>query len=190
MAFFKDNGGNEWPVEFDAFLLDDTRKETGIDLADISSGGWLQVETDSVALGRVMASICRAEIKSRHLTAQDFAKRLRGAVIEAAREALRIEAADFFPPSEWSAIRSNLTKRTEAKDQAASIQAAMAAMDGMSPEFRQGAMEALREAMTGSAMEGINSVRSMAGQSASGPDGTPSVNAIDGPENAESRPED
>jgi hypothetical protein len=187
MAFFKDNGGNEWPVDFDAFLLDDTRKETGIDLADISSGGWLQVETDSVALGRVMASICRAEIKSRHLTAQDFAKRLRGAVIEAAREALRNEAADFFPPSEWSAIRSNLTKRTEAMQDANNMKAQMAAIEAMGPEFRQGAMAMFLKSIE----TGDTSLSSlMDGQFVSGPDATPSVNAIDGPENAESRPED
>jgi hypothetical protein len=177
--------GNDWQIVFDAFLLEDVAKATGIDLADIAAGGWLQIETDSGALGRALAAVCRDEIKARNWTPAQFVKGVRGAVIVAARDALREEAADFFPPSEWSAIRSNLAQRTSAREQAAGIQAAMAAMEGMSPDFRAGAMEALREAMAGAAMDGINSQRSTANPSASGPVGILSESVIDEPENAE-----
>jgi len=188
MAGFKDKGGNDWQVVFDAFLLDEVRKATGIDLADIAAGGWLQIETDSGAVGRVLAAVCKDEIKARRWTPEQFAKGIRGEAIEAGREALRVEAADFFPPSEWSAIRLNSGKRTQAREQAAEIQAAMSAMEGMSPDFRQGAMEALREAMASAATDGINSQRSTGNQSASGLDGIPSESATDGPGNAEQRP--
>ena len=177
--------GNDWQIVFDAFLLEDVTKATGIDLADIAAGGWLQVETDSGALGRALAAVCRDEIKLRNWTPAQFVKGVRGAVIEAARQALREEAADFFPPSEWSAIRSNLAQRTSARDQATSIQTAMAAMEGMSPDFRAGAMEALREAMTSAATDGINSQRSTSSQSASGPVGILSESVTDEPENVE-----
>ena len=190
MASFKDSGGNEWQIYLDAFLLRDIQKETGVDLADVSAGGWMQVETDSGALGRVLAIICREEIKSRRMTAEQFAKGIRGRVIETGREALRTEAADFFPPSEWSAIRSNSTKRTKAKQDAEEIRAAMEAMEGMGPDFRAGAMQALQEAMKESATEGLFSGLSTGKPSVSGPAAIPSTNAIDGPESAESPPED
>jgi hypothetical protein len=185
MTSFKDRNNNEWPVYLDAFLLRDIAKETGIDLADVSAGGWLKLETDSGVVGRVAAVICRDEIKARRMTAADFVKAMRGTAIEAARQAITEEGADFFPPSEWSAIRSNLTKRTEAKEQAESLQAAMAAMEGMSPEFRLGAMQALREAMTEAATEGISSSKLADSAFVAGPEGILLTSATDGPGSAE-----
>ena len=186
MAIFKDSAGHEWRLSFDAFLLDDLRKETGIDLADIASGGWLKVETDSVALGRVAAVVCRDEIRERGMTGQQFVKLLRGETIDRFRQALAAEGADFFPRSEWSAIRKNLTTRKESKTQAEQMRAAMETLDGMSPEFRQGAMEALREVMQEAATDGMSSLRSSGSESVSGPVGILSLNATDEPEKSES----
>jgi hypothetical protein len=58
-------------------------------------------------------------------------------------------------------------------------------MEGMSPDFRAGAMEALREAMTSAATDGINSQRSTANPSASGPVGILPESATDEPGNVE-----
>ena len=190
MAILKQSPGHEWRLSIDAFLLDDLRKETGIDLADIASGGWLKVETDSVALGRVAAAVCRDEIRERGMTGQQFVKLLRGETIDRFRQALAAEGADFFPRSEWSAIRKNLKTRKESKTQAEQMRAAMETLDGMSPEFRQGAMEAMREMMQEAATEGMNSLKSSGSVSATGPVGILSLSAIDGLENAESPPAD
>jgi hypothetical protein len=190
LAIFKDSAGHEWRLSFDAFLLDDVRKEAGIDLADIASGGWLKVETDSVALGRVAAAICRDEIRERGMTSQQFVKLLRGETIDRFRQALAAEGADFFPQSEWSAIRKNLKTRKESKTQAEQMRAAMETLDGMSPEFRQGAMEAMREMMQEAAAEGMNSLKSSGSVSATGPVGILSLSAIDGLESAELPPVD
>jgi hypothetical protein len=70
------------------------------------------------------------------------------------------------------------------------MRAAMETLDGMSPEFRQGAMEAMREMMQEAATEGMNSLKSSGSVSATGPVGILSLSAIDGLENAESPPAD
>ena len=139
MSVFRDCNGDEWRAMLDAFSIDDAKKETGIDLADLSAGGWQSVATDASAVGRVLAVVCSDEIRARKMNSRGFARVVRGEAIESGRAALLSEGADFFPPSEWSAIRSNLTKRTESQ------QAAMAGLDAMPPEMRQGASQAIAE---------------------------------------------
>ena len=104
MSVFKSSDGNEWRVYLDAFLLADIQKETGIDLADVSAGGWAKIETDAGAVGRVLAVVCREEIAARTTDARSFARTIRGESIDLARAALIAEGADFFPRNEWSAL--------------------------------------------------------------------------------------
>ena len=124
MSVFRDSNGDEWRVYFDAFALADVRKETGIDLADITAGGWQVVETDAAAVGRILAVVCSDEIKARKMNGRQFSRLIRGEAIEAGRNALIDEGADFFPRSEWSAIRANLQKRTKMAAQTEAIEAA------------------------------------------------------------------
>ena len=190
MASFQ-AGGRDWSISLDAFVLTEIRKETEIDLADISAGGWLKIETDSAALGQVVAVICCDEIKQRSMTPREFIKLLRGKVIEDARQALAVEGADFFPPSEWSAIRSNLKNRKTTKSQAEQMRTAMEVMESMGPDFRQGAMQEMMQIAAQAAKDGMNSQGSLpANPSASGPADILSMNAIAGRESAESQPED
>lgn len=186
MAQFQDAGGRDWGISFDAFLLNDVRKEADIDLADIAAGGWLKIETDSAALGQVVAILCRDEIKQRSMTPREFIKLMRGKTIEAARKALADEGADFFPRSEWSAMLANCSTRKEAKDQAQKMQAAMAAMEGMGTDFRAGAMDVMLDIAKQAAKDGMSSPPSpTANQSASGPADTRSKNVTQGRESAE-----
>lgn len=189
MSVFKDSTGQEWRILFDAFALADVEKETGVDLADVAAGGWQKVQTDSGVVGRILAVLCQDEIKARKLESRSFARLIRGAAIDQARAALVAEGADFFPPSEWSAMLSNLAKRKTARDQAETMQAAMAALDGMTPEFRQGAMQALMEAATTAAREGISSSASLGNESVAGPDLTPLSVVTSEPVKSESAPE-
>jgi hypothetical protein len=117
MSVFKDCNGDEWRVQLDAFCIADAKKETGIDLADLSAGGWLAVATDASAVGRILAVVCGDEIRARKTTGRALAKLIRGEGIKSGRAALLSEGADFFPLSEWSAIQSNLTKRKTASQQ-------------------------------------------------------------------------
>ena len=117
MSVFQDSSGNEWRVYLDAFTLADVQKDCGIDLADISAGGWAKLETDAGAVVRVLATVCRHEIKSKGMDSRTFARAMRGEAIELGRAALLSEGADFFPATEWSEIQSSLTKRKSSKTQ-------------------------------------------------------------------------
>lgn len=187
MSFFRSSDGNEWRIFFDAFLLADVQKETGIDLADVSAGGWAKLETDAGAVGRVIAVLCREEATARKIDSRSLVRTIKGESIDLARAALVAEGADFFPQSDWYVILSNLARRKTARDQAETIQAAMAAMEGLSPEFRAGAMQALMEAAREAATAGIASANGQASAagSATGLDATPLPPATDSPEPAE-----
>ena len=68
-------------------------------------------------LVRVLAVLCGEEIRARKLTSRAFARLVRGDAIQRGRQALLDEGADFFPPTEWSEMLSNLKRRREARDQ-------------------------------------------------------------------------
>jgi hypothetical protein len=183
MSVFRDSNGNEWRVALDAFTLDDVRKDAGVDLADLSAGGWATIETDAGAVVRVLAVVCRDEIKARNWNSREFAKGLRGEAIQAGRAALLTEGADFFPVSEWSAIQSNWRKRKANLEQTTDMMTAaslLQAMSAMPPDMRAGAMAAIQEA--------IASQSSADGGSAGTPDATPEPVATGWPASAESSP--
>ena len=117
MSVFRDHEGKEWQVRLDAFGIEDVKRETGIDLADISAGGWFALATDAAAVGRVLAVLCGDELRARNTTGRAFARLVRGDAITRARQALLDEGADFFPASEWSELQSSLTKRKSSKSQ-------------------------------------------------------------------------
>ena len=183
MAFFEDSNGREWRVAIDAFALDDIRKDAGVDLADLSAGGWATIETDAGAVVRVLAVVCRDEIKAHNWNSREFAKGLRGEAIQAGRAALLTEGADFFPRCEWSAIQSNLKKRKANLEQTTDMLTAaslLQAMSAMPPDMRAGAMAAIQEA--------IVSQSSAGNESAGGRDATPEPVATGWPASAESSP--
>ena len=117
MSVFRDANGAEWDIQLDAFGIEDVKRETGIDLADISASGWLAVETDASAVGRVLAVLCGEQIRACKSNSRAFARLVRGDAIQRGRQALLDEGADFFPATEWSEIQSSLTKRKSSKTQ-------------------------------------------------------------------------
>ena len=117
MSVFRDANGAEWDIQLDAFGIEDVKRDTGIDLADISASGWLAVETDASAVGRVLAVLCGEQIRACKSNSRAFARLVRGDAIQRGRQALLAEGADFFPATEWSEIQSSLTKRKSSKTQ-------------------------------------------------------------------------
>lgn len=189
MSIFRDSNGDEWRVFLDAFVLADAKKEMGIDLADVTAGGWHAVETDASAVGRILAVVCADEIKARKMTGRQFARLIRGAAIEAGRKALIEEGADFFPPSEWSAIRANLAKRTKqagrreamtAATNSAEILPLLEAFTRLPPNIQE---QLLKSGGDTNSLDGEEDV------SAPGPDATPLPVVTDSPGNAASVPE-
>lgn len=113
MAAFKDALGQTWDVDFDAFVLDKIKSQVGIDLADLTAGGWYKIETDVISLVHTVAVIIREQLDARRIPEAELGRRIRKEAITRARESLKAAAADFFPESDWSAIRSNLNKRKQ-----------------------------------------------------------------------------
>ena len=185
MSVFKDTNGNEFRVGLDAFILDDIKKDAGIDLADLSAGGWATIESDAGAVVRVLAVVCRDEINQRKWTPREFAKGVKGEVIEAGRAALLTEGASFFPQSEWSVIQLNLKKRKANQEQTTEMMTAaslLQAMATMPEDMRLGAMQALQEAIKTEATDSRNSDEK---PSVSGPFVTPWNAVTSERENAE-----
>ena len=181
MSIFKDALGQEWRLEFDAFLMDRIEREAKVDLADLSAGGLLAVERDVKALVRVLVVACEDQRKERSKSAEEFQKAIRNDAITWARKALQEALADFFPEKEWSAMLSNLTTRKTRAGQ-------MTEMMELAPAFA-----ALPEAMkTQLFKEEIakrgNSPSSTSGTFASAPDIMPRMPVDDSPVNAESAP--
>lgn len=171
----------EWLLDFDAFLLDRIEKEAGVDLADMSAAGLLAVTQDVKALARVLVVACEQERKERHVSADDFQKRIRRDVITGAREALLDALADFFPQSEWFEMLSNLEKLKKQPTMSAQDVELMAHFMSMTPEQQTNVVSLITGGSLGSFLDG---------GSVSDQDTPPPKRAEDSPESAASAQED
>jgi hypothetical protein len=191
VASFKDNNGDLWQVDLDGFSIEDATKRTGINLADVSAGGYATLESDAAAVVRVLAVLCEDEIKRRNWTAKQFSKGLKKEAIEAGRAAIWEAAADFFPASEWSAIQQNWTKRKEGAKATRDLETMgplLEAISRMPPDMRMGAVDELKRAMRTAAEANTASGGLQDNQSATGPETTLSPSVTDSPERSELPP--
>jgi hypothetical protein len=193
MSIFRDLDGNEWPVQLDAFAIEEVKCETGIDLADISAGGWLAIATDAAAVGRVLAVLCGEDVRTRKMTSRAFARLVRGDAIPRGRQTLLDEGADFFPASEWSEMQSSLTKRRSSKTQTDQLN--LIGLDNATKILPLAEAFMRLDAMTqqqlvDEARASTDSPTSADAASASGPENTPPTSATVSPANAESPPAD
>ncbi len=192
MPNFIDADGKTWPVEFDAFVLEEIHRETGVDLADIVAGGWESLENERT-LVRVMAVVCGQPFR-------DFAKLIRQEAIGRAKAALEAAAADFFQATKWSAMQSTLEKQKkqmeilqsgkEFREAWAELGPIIAAIKTMPPEMKEAAMDEVRKKIrdAGGDDSTLQTLEEFA--SATGPDSTPSKPVTDSPGKSESAPAD
>jgi hypothetical protein len=190
MPVFSDATKHEWRIELDGFNLGDVRDETGVDLADLSASGYDTIARDAIALVKVLSVLCADEIKQNELTARQFAKRLTGDAMTAAREAIAAAAERFFPQSEWSAIQSALQQRAEIAEAMMGFEPLRGAMENMPAGMQQGIQEGLQEMIAEATAVASASAPSGRPTSAGGQATTPPTSATDSLENAVSLPED
>lgn len=99
---FEDSNGETWSVEVNAFTVDDTLKETGVDLYEIvtdGNGNLFERLAKPRTLVAVLFCCCQDQIEKRQMEPEDFARRLAsGEAIEGATEALINGIVNFFPP--------------------------------------------------------------------------------------------
>ena len=187
MTTFTDAKDQEWRLEFDGFLLDRIEKEASIDLADLSAGGLFAVERDAKALVRVLSVACYDQIKDRGKSAVEFQKQIRKDAITRARKAVMEALADFFPESEWSEMRSSLTKRKNQPEMTAEEMQLLPIAAGflkLDPEVQRDVWSLIQQEADGSLLS------LPASRSALDQDTTPPKPADDSQENVESAPED
>ena len=154
MSKFTDQMGDTWAVEFDGLLLDEIANATGVDLADLSGGGLVEVEQDAKKLVRVLCVICADEISNRGKSNRDFAKRIVGETIEKATEAIVSAAGNFFPPKQWSELQSRLDSQRQLAEQTRTAKPLMALLAVLPEGMRIGAMEELQRSMAQGMSEG------------------------------------
>lgn len=187
MAKFTDVAGRDWTIEFDGFLLDDIREETGIDLADLSAGGLFKIDQHMPSLIKVLAVCCQDEIKERNLSPREFARAIKGNVLRSALEAVLKAIESFFPPSSWSGIRSRLDQQREFSRQWSQVQPLLNRLNApdMPEAMRTAVMQSLAEMMGSIDSPELDELMFAGGQAP-----TPSTPASDSPVSAESIPED
>jgi len=188
MSVFTDALGREWRIEFDAPLLDRIEQEAKIDLADISAGGLLATQTDVKALVRVLAVVCKQQLKDLQIAKDSFQKQIRKDAITRAKAAIREALADFFPESEWSEMQSNLTKLKNTPDiDPQQLTLAMGFLK-MDPETQREILQMVKEEERNSGAG--NSTGSESIQYAVGPESTPLTPVSDFPVSAASDQKD
>lgn len=185
MPTFEDAEGRDWRVEFDGLILDDVLTETGIDLADISSGGLAKINEHVSSLVRVLCVLCRDQFTEKKLTAKEFAKAIRGDAITGAVTAVLGAAAAFFPKSVWSEMESRLADQKKLTEAWTRLQPLLRKLNEPDvPEAVQTAVvSALAEMMNSSDLQSL-----LAASSADGPADTLSTSVSDSPESAASAP--
>jgi len=182
---FTDALGQEWLLEFDGFLLDRIEQEAKVDLADLSAAGLLAVERDAKALIRVLSVACDEQLKARRKPAAEFQRQIRKDAITRARAALMEALADFFPQSEWSAMRSSLATRKDQPEMTPEQLQLAAGFLKMDPEVQRDVMSLIQQEMADGSLPS-----SPGGESAPTPDVIPPTPVDDSPENVTPAPED
>lgn len=185
MSTFTDALGQEWTIEFDAFLLDRIKKVTEIDLADSAAAGLFAVERDVTALVNVLVVACDDQIRAKRKPATEFQKQIRKDAITRSRGALMEALADFFPESEWSAMQSSLTTRKNQPDISPEQLQLAAGFLKMDSEVQRDVMSLIQQEMADG-----NSLSLPDGESVSVLDAEQPLPADDLPESVASIPED
>ena len=170
--------GREWVISFDADTLDEIQRQTELDLGDLAASGWERVVNHSPTAARVLSLVIDAE-QYRDAGSDPVALRklLRGELLMEARAVLMEAGADFFPASEWSAIRSALKTLEEYQATAAEARGFAAVLGSLPEGMQQGALQEMTKMIKRAV--GIDLSALQASTSAAGQGATPSSAATD-----------
>lgn len=116
MPQFTDTAGRTWTVAFDGLLLKELRDAQGIDLADVVSSVYLQLERDPALLTQALAFLCREQLAAQKLSPAEFSKSLIGRHLDEAFAALWGAAEVFFPAKLWSALASRCNQERQVQE--------------------------------------------------------------------------
>lgn len=119
MATFYDNQKKAWSIEFDAPLIGRLRERWEvIDFGRRPHDALQAMADDPVLLELVLWEICEREAQAASISRDQFAKRITGAVLDAATDALLGALEAFFPPRQArqvQALREMMAASTRAQ---------------------------------------------------------------------------
>lgn len=183
VASFRDHSGKTWKINFDVIVLDEVRQETGVDLVDLSAGGFSEVDRDVIKIAKVVTVLCRDQLKESGVDERAFMRSLKGNDFALAFEALLKAAENFFPKKLWSEILSRLKEMQTTNAEVMEMAPGLAAMKYLPESMQAAAMEAMADQMHAS-VSSSSVERPIAG----GPEETPSTHAGNSQESAELSP--
>jgi hypothetical protein len=180
---FKDNNHREWTVAFDGLLLKSLRDQHQIDLADVLSAVYVQLERDPALLTTALAHLCAEQLQQAGLTREQFSRAVVGKALEDGFAALWGAAELFFPPKLWSVL-SSLYSQQQKETDARLLLKSLSLLSDMPPEIREPIY-----AEIGKSLPNIGSLISRAAAgSASGQADTPPSTATSSPASSASTP--
>jgi hypothetical protein len=97
MSTFTDKDGKDWSLELTVGIVKRIRNRHQLDIVALDKGALEQLATDPMLLADVLFVICEEEVKSREMSAEEFALALGGNAIDDATNALVEAIIDFFP---------------------------------------------------------------------------------------------
>ena len=186
MPQFTDCNQRTWTVAFDGLLLKELRDAQGIDLADVVSSVYLQLERDPALLTQALAFLCREQLAAQRLSPAEFSKGLIGRHLDEAFAALWGAAEVFFPQKLWSALSLRLSQERTALEEYARMQPMLLMFNQkeMPPELKEQVWAMLGEVLRTFGLR----TSPAAGPSASGPASTPPTSASSSPASSGSTP--
>lgn len=167
MPQFTDCNQRTWTVAFDGLTLIELRDTHKIDLADVLSATYVELERDPGLLTKALAFLCREQIEKAGITPPQFSRALIGGHLEEAFAALWGAAELFFPAKLWSALSSRCEQEKKASETRQQMKV-LGLLEDLPPELRDQLYAEIGKSLPTALPT------SPAGEaSASGPDSTP-----------------
>lgn len=121
MAKFTDSKGTSWRLDLNVGLLEDAKKETGIDLDSITDDANKLaglILSNPRKLVEFLYVLCEEQIVESGLDAKEFGRRFNRETLDRAGDALVEAIVDFYPRSSaGKVIRENLPRLLADMDQ-------------------------------------------------------------------------
>lgn len=127
MASFQDKTGRVWLVEFTVGLLEEIKRETGLDFDDVAGEEKSRLAFTEMLLGgrgrklvEVLWVICRDQAEAANVTPEQFGKLFNATTMHASQFALMEALADFSPRQAMGeAMKRHLPQLFEKMDRTA-----------------------------------------------------------------------
>lgn len=116
MATFRDGNDNEWTLRIDTWQIRVVREATGFEIGKLLADDmarWKELASDPVLFGRVLMSLCAAQVKELGTSEEQFHRALAGDCLGDAHEAFERAYMDFCPSRQRALLAAMKEKSAE-----------------------------------------------------------------------------